>query len=861
MVYVILPGAGYVEREESHPKVPIPQASSTDDVNLVALLENLPDHFWVVDLDYRLTSINRVARRFLAEVYGCVCTPGSLLLNVLSQERAAWWRQQFEEVLRLGRLQVESEIGSRCTFDFHLTRITEEERVTGIAVYARELTAQKSAEDRLAVVQKKLRLSDARYRIAFENTPDAITINRVSDGRYVECNHAFCSILGYTRDEALGRSALELNLWQNEAVREVFLKEMRTAGNCRNLVAQFRAKSGRLIWGEISADFVHMEGESYILSVTRDVTASKEVEHLLGAAAQKLRMSEARYSAVFHSSSDGILIFNRATEEILDVNPRFSEIFGYRREELVGRTQMELGLWSNLQDRDRWMNLLSQNAHCREFEACFRQKGGQPLWAVLSATTIEIDRVICTILIARDVTQAKAAENEIRTLAFSDVLTGLANRRQLLERLKKTLSSSSAAPHLRALLFIDLDNFKMLNDTLGHQNGDLILREVGRRIAHAVRGTDLVARLSGDEFVVLLERLNPDAKLAGEQARKIAQKILDVICRPYSVDGRECQSSASIGITVFDARNVDRDELLRQADIALYEAKAAGRNSLCFFAPSLQVAVNVRATLEEEMRQGLRNHEFELFFQPQIERGRLSGAESLLRWRHPRHGLLPPGEFIGIAESSGLILPLGEHVLTMACQQIARWSTHPAGAKLTLAVNISSLQLRQDSFVDTVLAVLARTGADPRRLTLELTESMLVDNMEKAIVKMGRLKEHGIHFSLDDFGTGYSSLAYLKRLPLDQLKIDRTFIRDVMVDKTSAAIAHTIVALGRAMRLSVVAEGVETEAQCHHLNRIGCQCLQGFYFGRPLPLGEFVTRWLEMDPLPHLAAPTTFCET
>lgn len=858
---MILPGAGYVESEGSHPKVLSVPTSSADDVNLVALLENLPDHFWVVDLDYRLTSINRVARRFLAELYGFACVPGSLLLSLLPQERAVWWRQQFEEVLRQGRLQFESEMGHRCTFDFHLTRIEEENRVTGIAVYARELTAQKSAEDQLAVVQKKLRLSDARYRIAFENTPDIITINRGSDGRCVECNHAFCSILGYTRDEALGRTALELNLWHDVAVREAFFKEMRTAGNCRNLAAQFRTKSGRLIWGEISADFVHMEGESYILSVMRDVTASKEAEQLLGAAAQKLRMSEARYSAVFHSSSDGILIFNRATEEILDVNPRFSEIFGYRREELVGRTQMQLGLWDNLQDRDRWMSLFRQSAHCREFEACFRQKDGQRLWAVLSATTIEIDRVICTILIVRDVTEAKAAQDEIRTLAFSDALTGLANRRQLLDQLQKTLSSNAATQHLRALLFIDLDNFKMLNDTLGHQNGDLMLREVGRRLAHAVRATDLVARLSGDEFVVLLEQLNSDATLADEQVCKIARKILAVIRQPYLIDGRECQCSASIGVTVFDGRNVNRDELLRQADIALYEAKSAGRNSLCFFAPSLQVAVNVRATLEEEMRLGLRNHEFELFFQAQIERGRLSGAESLLRWRHPRHGLLLPGEFIGVAENSGLILPLGEHVLTMACQQIARWSTHPVGAKLTLAVNISSLQLRQDNFVDTVLAVLARTGADPRRLTLELTESMLVDNMEKAIVKMGLLKEHGIHFSLDDFGTGYSSLAYLKRLPLDQLKIDRSFIRDVLVDKTSGAIAQTIVTLGRAMRLSVVAEGVETEEQCHHLNRIGCQCLQGFYFGRPLPLGEFEARWLESDPLPYLASPTTFCET
>lgn len=852
-----------MESEESHPKVQSmhEQPSPADGVNLVALVENLPDHFWVVDLDYRLTSINRVAREFLAEVYGIACRPGSSLVALLPKARAAWWRTQFDQVLRFGRLQFECEIAPRCIFDFHLTCIAEEGRTTGIAVYARELTAQKIVEDQLAVVQKKLQRSDARYRIAFENTPDAITINDVSDGRYVECNRAFCNILGYTRDEVLGRTALELNLWEDHAIREVFLKEMRTTGRCRNLVAQFRGKEDRLVWGELSAAYIEMDGASYLLSVTRDVTASKEAEHLLCAATQKLRMSEARYSAVFRSSFDGILILNRASEQILDVNPRFSEMFGYRREELVGQTQLELGLWDKLQDRERWMRQLSQSAHCRDFEACFRQKDGQLLWAVLSATTIEIDREICTIVIARDVTSAKAAESEIRTLAFSDVLTGLANRRRLLDRLEKTLSTGADASHLRALLFVDLDNFKMLNDTLGHQSGDLMLREVGRRIAGAVRGTDLVARLGGDEFVVMLERLNGNAKLAGEQVRRVAKKILTIIGEPYRIEGRECQSSASIGITLFNRRGVNRDELLRQAEIALYEAKAAGRNSMCFFAPSLQVAVNARATLEEEMRQGLRNNEFELFYQPQIERGRLSGVESLLRWRHPRHGLLPPGEFIGIAEHSGLILPLGERVLEMACRQIARWRGHPRGSKLVVAVNISSLQLRQDNFVDTVLAVLARSGVDAHRLNLELTESMLVDNMEKAIVKMGRLKEHGIHFSLDDFGTGYSSLAYLKRLPLDQLKIDRTFIRDVLVDKTSGAITQTIVSLGRAMQLTVVAEGVETEAQCHYLDKIGCQCLQGFYFGRPLPLGEFEARWFDGEPIPYFAAPPALCET
>ena len=852
-----------MESEESHPDVRNVQAtpSRSDGADLIALVENLPDHFWAVDLDYRLRNINRSARECLRAMFGVALRPGMFLLQALPEERAQWWGERFKQVLALGQLQFEYEIQNQSVFDFHLNRICEDGKPTGIVVYAREMTAQKHAEDRLAVVQKKLQLSDARYRIAFENTPDAITINRVKDGGYIDCNLAFFNMLGYTREEVIGRSSRELNLWGDPAAFEVFAKEMRETGVCRNLVTRFRAKDGHLIWAELSAARIDMDGEPYILSVTRDVSAAKDAEYLLGAATQKLRQSEARYSAVFRSSFDGILILDRESNQILEVNPRFLAMLGYRREELVGVTALERALWADLQDRERWQRTLDETAHCRDFEASFRKKDGQRIWVMLSASTIEIDHAICTIVIARDITSAKAAENEIHTLAFYDSLTGLPNRRRLLDQLEKTLASNLVLQSQRALLFVDLDNFKVLNDTLGHPMGDLMLREVALRIAGAVRETDLVARRGGDEFVVMLDRLNGDAAVASEQARLVAEKILAVTSQPYVLDGHECRSSASIGITIFDSRGVNTDELLQQADIAMYEAKAAGRNAICFFAPSLQVAVNARAAIEEEMREGMRHGEFELFYQPQIECGRLSGVEALLRWRHPRRGLLPPVEFIGIAEHSGLILPLGEQVLEMACRQIAIWSRHPRASEIMVAVNISSLQLRQENFVDTVLEALVRTGADPHRLNLELTESMLVDNMEKVTAKMSLLKQHGIHFSLDDFGTGYSSLAYLKRLPLDQLKIDRTFIRDVMVDKTSGVIAHTIVALGRAMRLKVVAEGVETEEQCQYLKKLGCHCLQGFYFGRPQPLAIFEQHWLRTEPLPYIASPQPLCDT
>lgn len=843
---MILPMADGVESEDSCPAVQVrrsEQRSSPDGTDMAALLDSLPEHFWAMDLNRRLVSINQVAREYLLKVYGAALEPGMFLLDIFPAEHAALWRERLEQALQQGQLQFEWETQARHIFDFHLHRRTENGKVVGLSCYGREVTAQKEIEARLVTAQKELRRSDALYRIVFDNTPDAIALTCLDDACYVDCNLAFFTLLGYTREEVIGRNFWDLKIWADEAVCRAFLEEIHVTGECRNLVTRFRTKDGRQTWGEVSASRIDIDGMACVLSVTRDVTAAKQTESLLGAAAKKLHTSEVRYKAVFRSSSDGILILRSDTHQILDANPRFSEMLGYRREELVNRTPLEVGLWADLQERKRWLHLLEKKSHCRDFQTRFVKKDGQILWMMLSASRIEIDRQACTIVIVRDVSAAKAAEDEIRMLAFFDPLTGLPNRRRLLDQLEKTLASDLHPQSLCALLFVDLDDFKMLNDTLGHQTGDLLLREVARRITATVRESDLVARLGGDEFVVMLDRLNDDPQTAAVQARLVAEKILAVIRQPYQIDGRECLSTSSIGVTVFDSREVNIAELMQQADIAMYEAKAMGRNTVCVFARSLQVAVNARATIEEELRHGLRNDEFELFYQPQILSGRLWGAESLVRWRHPHHGLLLPGEFIRIAENSGLILSLGEKVLEMACRQIALWAAHPQAAEMIVAVNISPLQLRQDDFVESVLQVLRKTGADPSRLNLELTESMLVDSMEKVVVKMSRLKEHGIHFSIDDFGTGYSSLAYLKRLPLDQLKIDRSFVRDLLEDKTSGVIAQTIISLSRAMGLSVVAEGVENEQQCEYLRQIGCDCLQGFFFGRPLPVDEFEKRW------------------
>ncbi|PKU22524.1 EAL domain-containing protein [Telmatospirillum siberiense] len=436
--------------------------------------------------------------------------------------------------------------------------------------------------------------------------------------------------------------------------------------------------------------------------------------------------------------------------------------------------------------------------------------------------------------------QIKTAQTEIEYLAYHDPLTDLPNRRLLLDRLHRTLASRERTKCGGALMLIDLDNFKTLNDTFGHETGDQLLRQVAERLSNCVRKGDTVARLGGDEFVVMVENLSENPEEAAAQIKTIGEKILAALSSRYSVSEHEHHGTASVGAALFGDHQESVEELLKQVDIALYQAKAAGRNTLRFFDPELQAAVQARAAMEATLRQGIRDNQLLLYYQPQVDgAGQSVGAEALVRWHHPDRGMVSPHEFIPLAEETGLILPLGEWVLETACSQIVAWSHQPGMAHLSLAVNVSARQFRQTDFVEKVQGVLKRTGANPQRLKLELTESMLVDNVEDIIEKMSALKRAGVSFSLDDFGTGYSSLSYLKRLPLDQLKIDQSFVRDVLTDPNDAAIARTIVALAQSLGLSVMAEGVETEAQRAFLSSHGCHHYQGYYFSRPLPVESF----------------------
>jgi len=408
------------------------------------------------------------------------------------------------------------------------------------------------------------------------------------------------------------------------------------------------------------------------------------------------------------------------------------------------------------------------------------------------------------------------------------------------------LATSARSGLTTAVLFVDLDNFKTLNDTRGHEVGDLLLKEVAGRLRGCVREQDTVARLGGDEFVLVLQNLSSDAPEAAAQARTLGELILAQLRQSYDLAGHEHHLTASIGVTLLRDHSDTVDEVLKQADMAMYRAKDAGRNTLRFFDPDMQQAVNRRAMLEAQLHNGLRQSQFLLLYQPQVDaQGIVIGAEALVRWQHPEQGMVPPSEFIPLAEESGLILPLGHWVMETALRQQARWRLDPALAQLSLAINVSARQFLQDNFVAQVLALLERTGADPARIKLELTESLLLDNVDSVITTMLALKSHGLGFSLDDFGTGYSSLSYLKRLPLDQIKIDQGFVRDVLLDPSDAAIAQSIIALAGSLGLDVIAEGVETSAHLQFLLAHGCRSFQGYLFGRPLPLEDFERRALQ----------------
>ena len=568
-----------------------------------------------------------------------------------------------------------------------------------------------------------------------------------------------------------------------------------------------------------------------------DVTQHKRVEQELSE--QKLRLSS------LVSAIPDMVFLKDVESHYVSCNPVFERFVGRLEKDIIGLNDTQLAAEAEAEaDRCSHYDQLAMKAWqplVYEQTLTFADNGYCGQFEVIKTAIRDARGCVTGVLgVCRDITERKRAEQQIERLAFYDVLTGLPNRRLLLDRLERAEAVCQRTGQLGALLFIDLDNFKDLNDTLGHDMGDQLLAQVAARLVAVVRETDTVSRFGGDEFVIMVQGLAPGLNAAAPQASALADKLLAALNAPYLLGAQPHYSTPSIGITLFGDERHSVKELLKRADMAMYQAKAAGRNTQRFFDPDMQAALHARSSLEADLRRGLERGEVFAHYQPVVDQhGRVTGAEALARWQHPQRGLISPAEFIPLAEQSGLILPLGQQMLHTSCMQLVRWADHLQTAQWSIAVNVSARQFRQPNFVAQVLQALHDSGANPARLKLELTESLLLGDVEGTIERMAQLKQVGVGFALDDFGTGYSSLSYLKRLPLDQIKIDQSFVRDVLEDPNDAAIVRTILALAQSLGLAVVAEGVETAGQLGFLRLHGCEAFQGYLFGRPVPLDAF----------------------
>lgn len=695
-------------------------------------------------------------------------------------------------------------------------------RISHYLAIKEDITERKQIESRLIE-------SESHLRTIIQNEPECIKIVDAK-GRLREMNPAGLAMI-QADNFAQVSGALVVNLVAPEH-RQAFseMHDRVLTGASALLEYEVIGLKGRRCWLETHAvPMKDANGHIRHLAVTRDISQRKENENQL------------RIAATAFESQEGMIVTDARTT-ILRVNKAFTNITGYTAEEVIGKTPQLLKserhqpafyaeLWDSINSTGVW-----------EGEIWNRRKTGEeyPQYLTIKAVKDLNSKVTHYVGTLVDITNRKAAADKIEHLAFYDPLTGLPNRQLLHDRLKPALANSHRTGLHGALLFIDLDNFKALNDTLGHDMGDLLLQQVAERLLSCVREVDTVARLGGDEFVIMLEDLNAEILAAIKQAEHIGEKVLGVINQPFQLMAHHYTSTPSIGITLFRGQDESVDQLLKHADIAMYQAKTSGRNTLCFFDPQMQANVLTKVTLQAELRKALELKQFELYYQVQVDAAdRVLGAEALIRWLHPERGLVSPGEFISLAEEIGIIQAIGHWVLQTACDQIQAWQQEPLTRDLTLSVNVSPKQFFQVDFVSQVQSLIHRYAINPCLLKLELTESILIENIEDTIATMNQLGAIGVQFSLDDFGTGYSSLQYLKKLPLNQLKIDQSFVRDLAIDSGDQAIVRTIIAMAKSLGLNVIAEGVETLEQRQFLLNSDCVNYQGYLFGKPMSITHF----------------------
>jgi diguanylate cyclase (GGDEF)-like protein/PAS domain S-box-containing protein len=703
-----------------------------------------------------------------------------------------------------------------------------------LAAANRELD-QRVAERTRDLQQSEIRIRDLlqEQQLIFDNAHVGILLLR--DRRILKSNQRIADMFGFAHPADYEGESTEIfycSAQQFDAAgRDIYTQLADT--HLVNLEVEMCRRDGTRIWvlqtGRPLDPAVALDQPS--IWVYTDITERKRAE------------AELSIAATAFDSQEGMVVTD-ARGVILRVNKAFSDTTGYAAEDVVGQTprilksdrhdpQFYAAMWECIHRTGTWQG-----------EIWDRRKNGEvyPKWLTISAVKGRDGAVTHYVGAHTDITERKMAEGRINQLAFFDQLTGLPNRTLLLDRLHQAMIFCERNKLMGAVLFIDLDHFKSLNDTMGHDHGDMLLKQVAQILSATVRQGDTVARLGGDEFVIVLGGLEGTPLDAAADVEAVCRKLIAALKQDYQLGGTEYHGSASIGATLFTSRATTIEDLLKQADLAMYRSKEAGRNTYTFFDSTMEARVLARAQIETDLRRAMQDQQFLLHYQAQVDgtTGRVVGAEVLVRWQHPTRGMVSPAEFIPTAEETGLIVPLGHWVLETACAQLAAWAEQPASARLTIAVNVSAHQFRQADYVDRVIAALEQYNANPRNLKLELTESIFVDNIEDTIAKMAALKTIGVGFSLDDFGTGYSSLAYLSRLPLDQLKIDRSFVMDLGTSDRNAAICAATISLAHNLALEVVAEGVETETQRYFLTTVHrCDYLQGYLIGRPLPLAEF----------------------